>query len=85
MNHADTNRLPSYMTCSDGSSRFAVLNDDFCDCNDGSDEPETSACSMVLPMKRLFKCPGTNLELYPSRLDDGVRDCADGADERIKS
>ena len=33
-------------TCFDGSTTipFALVNDDFCDCVDGSDEPGTSAC-----------------------------------------
>ncbi|CAK0892256.1 unnamed protein product, partial [Prorocentrum cordatum] len=37
-------------TCLDGSyfDSIEVLNDDFCDCPDGSDEPGTSACSGVL-------------------------------------
>ena len=33
-------------TCADGSKSVdrAAVNDDFCDCGDGSDEPGTSAC-----------------------------------------
>jgi len=33
-------------TCLDGSATIPIsaVNDDFCDCADGSDEPGTSAC-----------------------------------------
>ncbi|KAJ2657381.1 hypothetical protein IW148_005198 [Coemansia sp. RSA 1199] len=70
--------------CLDGSQRipFARVNDDYCDCTDGSDEPGTSACT-----NGTFYCantghtPGT---LSASRVNDGVCDydvCCDGSDE----
>jgi len=41
-------------TCLDGSVTvpFALVNDDYCDCRDGSDEPGTSACPTAK-----FYCP----------------------------
>eukprot|EP00553_Chaetoceros_curvisetus_P013087 CAMPEP_0204638084 /NCGR_PEP_ID=MMETSP0717-20131115/38456_1 /ASSEMBLY_ACC=CAM_ASM_000666 /TAXON_ID=230516 /ORGANISM="Chaetoceros curvisetus" /LENGTH=200 /DNA_ID=CAMNT_0051657727 /DNA_START=5 /DNA_END=607 /DNA_ORIENTATION=+ len=66
--------------CSDGS--FGVLNDDYCDCLDGSDEPNTSACSNILVQRRSFLC-NDGTRIFPSRINDGVKDCPDGSDERI--
>lgn len=70
------------------------LNDDYCDCIDGSDETSTSACSgSSLGLGRTvinnfnrrtsFKCPNgvLNVTIPYSRLQDGVCDCCDGADE----
>ena len=39
-----------------GSRADSVVNDDFCDCSDGTDEAETPACSHYLVGKKNFKC-----------------------------
>ncbi len=67
------------------TSLFA-LNDDYCDCTDGSDETKSSACSGRLPMRseRPFICKGSkisSLSIPASRVGDGICDCCDGADE----
>ncbi|XP_023952986.2 glucosidase 2 subunit beta [Bicyclus anynana] len=68
-------------TCFDGTSTipFSYVNDDYCDCFDGSDEPGTSAC-----LNGVFYC--TNAGHRPqnipsSRVNDGICDCCDGTDE----
>ncbi|KAK9291272.1 hypothetical protein L1049_009460 [Liquidambar formosana] len=67
--------------CKDGSKKFtkAQINDDFCDCPDGTDEPGTSAC----PEAKFF-CLNTGhfpVSLFSSRVNDGICDCCDGSDE----
>jgi protein kinase C substrate 80K-H len=72
--------------CSNNPSMKGVLNDDYCDCQDGSDEPLTSACSHLLVNNRTFSCPsivsGKTIKLFPSRIRDGIVDCSDGSDEK---
>ncbi|CAZ79659.1 unnamed protein product [Tuber melanosporum] len=69
---------------------YENVNDDYCDCPDGSDEPGTSSCSH-LPHKSLairgFYCKNekhTPAFLPLSRVNDGICDyeiCCDGSDE----
>ncbi|KAF0694700.1 Aste57867_14470 [Aphanomyces stellatus] len=61
-----------------------LVNDDFCDCVDGADEPSTSACSHVVA--RMFLCENQGLlpvEIHSGRVHDGVCDCCDGSDEPV--
>ncbi|XP_052620623.1 glucosidase 2 subunit beta [Lactuca sativa] len=67
--------------CKDGSKTFtkSQLNDDFCDCFDGTDEPGTSAC----PAGK-FYCRNAGhrpLTVFSSRVNDRICDCCDGSDE----
>lgn len=75
------NTASESMKCKDGSKKInrSQLNDDFCDCADGSDEPGTSAC----PNGR-FYCQNAGhipVVLFSSRVNDGICDCCDGSDE----
>ncbi|CAH8592373.1 unnamed protein product [Heterobilharzia americana] len=68
-------------TCLDGSSTISwwKVNDDYCDCRDGSDEPGTSAC-----LNGRFSCRDLQYRpvLLPSAyVNDSVCDCCDGSDE----
>ncbi|ACO67963.1 predicted protein [Micromonas commoda] len=85
-NPADAERYAAH----DGSSAFVCdggattidrsrVNDDYCDCDDGADEPGTSACA-----NGEFHCRNRghrSISLPSSRVNDGVCDCCDGTDE----
>lgn len=58
------------------------VNDDYCDCDGGEDEPATAACSHVL--SSTFFCRNGGFfpqKISTSRVNDGVCDCCDGSDE----
>lgn len=69
--------------CFDGSATISIgqLNDDYCDCADGSDEPGTGACE-----RGSFFCANAGHKgqfVAASRVGDGICDCCDGSDERV--
>lgn len=82
-------KLPYYQNynglfkCLDSSKTipFERVNDDYCDCIDGSDEPGTSAC----PNGTFFCQNAGHIPTYlpSSRINDGVceESCCDGSDE----
>ena len=68
------------------------INDNYCDCDDGTDEPGTSACSNIFPTEDSrdsllgFYCvnKGHRGKYIPgSRVDDDLCDCCDGSDEGV--
>lgn len=71
-------------TCADGGAKIAndMVNDDYCDCDDGSDEPVTSACAGMQALEGpTFLCENAGVEsvmIFASRVRDGVCDCCDG-------
>ncbi|TIB19184.1 hypothetical protein E3P92_00126 [Wallemia ichthyophaga] len=64
---------------------YTSLNDDYCDCPDGTDEPSTSACSGRHHTPQ-FYCHNehyTPSRIHLSRVGDGLceEECCDGSDE----
>ena len=71
-----------YFGCSNSTQVIALsqVNDNYCDCQDGSDEPSTAACAGT--ELGLFKCAYADENiLASSKVDDGICDCCDGLDE----
>ncbi|ODQ80112.1 hypothetical protein BABINDRAFT_13012 [Babjeviella inositovora NRRL Y-12698] len=66
---------------------YDQINDDFCDCPDGSDEPGTAACASILRSPTRFYCANVgHIPRYIEnhKVNDGVCDyelCCDGSDE----
>ncbi|KAL5285227.1 hypothetical protein ACFFRR_007150 [Megaselia abdita] len=64
---------------------YSRVNDDFCDCADGSDEPSTNACAngkfYCRYQKRHITGRGRDFYIPSSRVNDRVCDCCDGSDE----
>jgi protein kinase C substrate 80K-H len=61
---------------------YSAVNDDYCDCSDGSDEPGTSACDGMM-----FYCENKGFTpqlIRSSWVDDGICDCCDGSDEPLR-
>ena len=76
------NKLNSTHFSCDNNQKILSLdkfNDNYCDCEDGSDENQTNACT-----NGMFYC---NNYLYfskiisTSKINDGICDCCDGTDE----
>lgn len=61
---------------------FSKVNDDYCDCLDGTDEPGTNACE-----NGIFYCEHQSDSQEISnfvksyKVNDGICDCCDGSDE----
>jgi protein kinase C substrate 80K-H len=93
---ADSDTL---FTCADGTEQLPVafVNDDYCDCRDGSDEPRTGACAGRRAVTTTTATAAAAAERFvcvdagggsrdagsvpASHVRDGICDCCDGSDE----
>ncbi|XP_073991388.1 uncharacterized protein [Rhodnius prolixus] len=79
-NLMQTNNDDQYFICHPSGVKISVnfINDDYCDCPDGSDETQTNACPEAsFQCHHRFKI----VKVPSSRVNDGICDCCDGSDE----
>ncbi|KAF6772489.1 hypothetical protein AHF37_08643 [Paragonimus kellicotti] len=74
-------QLGKPFSCLDGSTVLPPhkINNNYCDCADGSDEPGTPACN-----NGIFHCRDVqykSVSLRSAFVNDGICDCCDGSDE----
>lgn len=64
---------------------FSLINDNYCDCPDGTDETITNACSngkfYCTKQTRHVTGRGKDVFIVSSRINDGICDCSDCSDE----
>ena len=61
---------------------YNQVNDDYCDCQDGSDEPSTDACPQF-KFHCVVKTFDGHESIPSSMVNDGICDCCDGSDEYL--
>lgn len=68
---------------SDQKIPFEQVNDDYCDCEDGTDEPSTNACvNGTFYCETQYRKKPVTFNVIPSgQVNDGICDCCDGSDE----
>ena len=70
--------VASKFVCDGIEHPISILNDDYCDCVDQTDEPLTSACAAT------FECLNNGYKsktIHSMLVNDGICDCCDGSDE----
>jgi len=74
----DKGRYSTYPFVCDGKElNLSQINDEYCDCLYGDDEPGTSACE-----KGKFWCEEDKKYIPSSMVSDGIADCKQGTDEK---